>query len=207
MAVGMERRGRSIAFLEFFPLIVAVCLWGGELSHSRVLFRVDNLAVVQMVNRQSAREAGLLQLLRVFVLHCLRNDIQFSAKHVPCVHNDIADALSRSQWERFHGLTTGVALRRIRMPKALCSGFLNEPRALIVSLRTESRTSSAGLLHYPEASEGAPYQKHGNEEISRRKRCDWDSRMCKYFALRNMIGHKLISGIMKSAHRISREEE
>ncbi|KAJ1117254.1 hypothetical protein NDU88_005454 [Pleurodeles waltl] len=111
--------GRSIAFLEFFLLIVAVCLWGWELSHSRVLFRVDNLAVVQMVNRQSAREAGLLQLLRVFVLHCLRHDIQFSAKHVPGVHNDIADALSRSQWERFHGLTTGVALRRIRMPKAL----------------------------------------------------------------------------------------
>ncbi|KAJ1191631.1 hypothetical protein NDU88_000947 [Pleurodeles waltl] len=102
-----KQGGRSIAFLEFFQLIVAVCLWGEELSHSRVLFRVDNLAVVQMVNRQSAREAGLLQLLRVFVLQCLRNDIQFSAKHVPGVHNDIADALSRSQWERFHGLTTG----------------------------------------------------------------------------------------------------
>ncbi|KAJ1137801.1 hypothetical protein NDU88_004197 [Pleurodeles waltl] len=64
--------GRSIAFLEFFPLIISVCLWGAELSHSRVLFQVDNLAVVQMVNRQSAREAGLLQLLRVFVLQCLR---------------------------------------------------------------------------------------------------------------------------------------
>ncbi|KAJ1125403.1 hypothetical protein NDU88_003835 [Pleurodeles waltl] len=99
--------GRSIAFLELFPLIVAVCLWGAELRHSRVLFRVDNMAVVQMVNRQSAREAGVLQLMCVFVLQCLRNDIHFRARHVPGVNNDIADALSRSQWEWFHELATG----------------------------------------------------------------------------------------------------
>ncbi|KAJ1184490.1 hypothetical protein NDU88_001296 [Pleurodeles waltl] len=121
-----KQGGRSIAFLEFVPLIVAVCLWGAELSHSLVLFRVDNLAVVQTVNRQSAREAGLLQLLRVFVLQCLRNDIQFSAKHVPGVHNDIADALSRSQWERFHGLTTGPNERGpiVNHPLALSGRFV-----------------------------------------------------------------------------------
>ncbi|KAJ1164987.1 hypothetical protein NDU88_005417 [Pleurodeles waltl] len=39
-----------------------------EMQHKRVLFRVDNLSVVQMVNRQSAREAQVLQLLRVFAL-------------------------------------------------------------------------------------------------------------------------------------------
>ncbi|KAJ1128498.1 hypothetical protein NDU88_006876 [Pleurodeles waltl] len=99
--------GRSIAFLELFPLIVVVCLWGAELRHSRVLFRVDNMAVEQMVNRQSAREAGVLQLMRVFVLQCLQNDIHFRVRHVPGVNNDIADALSRYQWERFHGLARG----------------------------------------------------------------------------------------------------
>ncbi|KAJ1177987.1 hypothetical protein NDU88_003237 [Pleurodeles waltl] len=105
---GVRKNGRmngscSIAFLERFPLIVAVCMWGNELRHSRVLFRVDNLAMVQMVNRQSAREARVLQLMHVFVLQCLRNDIFFRARHVPGINNDIADALSRSQWERFHG--------------------------------------------------------------------------------------------------------
>ncbi|KAJ1103650.1 hypothetical protein NDU88_001071 [Pleurodeles waltl] len=63
--------GRSIAFLELFPLVVAVCVWGQWLMHKRVLFRVDNMAVVQVINRQSAREAQVLQLLRVFVLECL----------------------------------------------------------------------------------------------------------------------------------------
>ncbi|KAJ1177127.1 hypothetical protein NDU88_002389 [Pleurodeles waltl] len=65
------RGGRSIAFLERSPLIVAVCVWGHLLEHRRVLFRVDNLAVVHLVNRQSAREPQVLRLLRVFVLHSL----------------------------------------------------------------------------------------------------------------------------------------
>ncbi|KAJ1129019.1 hypothetical protein NDU88_007390 [Pleurodeles waltl] len=118
--------GRSIAFLELFPMIVAVCLWGAELRQSRVLFRVDNMAVVQLVNRQSAREARVLQLMHVFVLQCLRNDIHFRARHVLGVNNDIADALSHSQWERFHGLATGVALTRIRMPVTLREGVVLE---------------------------------------------------------------------------------
>ncbi|KAJ1216641.1 hypothetical protein NDU88_004242 [Pleurodeles waltl] len=112
--------GRSIAFLELFPLIVAVCLWGTELRYSRVLFRVDNMPVVQMVNRQSAREAGVLQLMCIFVLQCLRNDIYFLARHVPGVNNDIADALFHSQWERFHGLATVMTVsRRRRTPQVI----------------------------------------------------------------------------------------
>ncbi|KAJ1135276.1 hypothetical protein NDU88_001717 [Pleurodeles waltl] len=72
--------GRSIAFLELFPLVVAVCLWGAELRHSRAIFHVDNLAVVQIVNRQTSQEARVLQLMRVLVLQCLRNDIYFRAR-------------------------------------------------------------------------------------------------------------------------------
>ncbi|KAJ1187758.1 hypothetical protein NDU88_004528 [Pleurodeles waltl] len=98
--------GRSIAFLELFPLAVAVCLWGSPLWHKCVLFRVDNLAVVQLVNQQLAQDVQVLQLLRVFVLRCLQNDIFFRALHVPGVNNDKADALSRSQWDRFHGVLT-----------------------------------------------------------------------------------------------------
>ncbi|KAJ1181534.1 hypothetical protein NDU88_006741 [Pleurodeles waltl] len=55
--------GRSIAFLKLFPLVVAVCIWGHFLEHHKELFRDNDLAVVQVVNRQSAREAQVLQLL------------------------------------------------------------------------------------------------------------------------------------------------
>ncbi|KAJ1135359.1 hypothetical protein NDU88_001799 [Pleurodeles waltl] len=92
--------GRSIAFLELFPLVVAVRIWGHLLMHKRLLFRVDNLVVVQVVNRQSAKDVQVLQLLCVSVLECLNRNIFFREQHVPEVNNDIADALSRSQWER-----------------------------------------------------------------------------------------------------------
>ncbi|KAJ1096691.1 hypothetical protein NDU88_001824 [Pleurodeles waltl] len=78
----MDAGRRSIAFLGLFPLIVAGCVWGHLLEHLRVLFHSDNLAVVHLVNRKSARELQVLRLLRVFVLHCLRHDIHFTARHV-----------------------------------------------------------------------------------------------------------------------------
>ena len=56
--------GRSIAFLEFFPLVVVLVLWGDAFTDKKVTFRVDNMAVVEVVNRQSARGVHVLQLLR-----------------------------------------------------------------------------------------------------------------------------------------------
>ncbi|KAJ1097513.1 hypothetical protein NDU88_002631 [Pleurodeles waltl] len=83
MATGVARgRGQYSLFgaVSFGGCGVCVGPW---LIHKRVLFRVDNMAVVQVINRQSAREAQVLQLLRVFVLECLRRDIYFRARHVP----------------------------------------------------------------------------------------------------------------------------
>ncbi|KAJ1192727.1 hypothetical protein NDU88_002033 [Pleurodeles waltl] len=87
----------------------APCPERGGSDHFGLFFveKVDNLAVVQVINRQSARDTQVLKLLRVVVLQCLRCDILFRARHVTGVNNDIADALSRSQWERFHGLVGG----------------------------------------------------------------------------------------------------
>ncbi|XP_078500441.1 uncharacterized protein LOC144755420 [Lissotriton helveticus] len=64
--------GRSIAFLELFPVLVALTLWGQDLAHKKVLFRIDNRAVVDIINRQSARDTQILKLLRVFVLGSLK---------------------------------------------------------------------------------------------------------------------------------------
>lgn len=71
MARTVDTSDRSITFLELFPLVVAVTLWGAGLSHRRVLFRVDNMSVVEVVNRHSVRSAQVLKLLRVFVFGLL----------------------------------------------------------------------------------------------------------------------------------------
>ena len=96
--------------------MVALVLWGDAFTDRKVTFRVDNMAVVDVVNRQSARDGHVLRLLRFFVHECLMRNIVFRAKHVPGLVNDIADALSRSQWKRFRGLAMGADKERTRMP-------------------------------------------------------------------------------------------
>ncbi|KAM9330745.1 LOW QUALITY PROTEIN: uncharacterized protein PAF06_017672 [Gastrophryne carolinensis] len=95
---------RNLAFLELFPLVVAVTLWGEVLRNKAVCFRSDNMSVVAAVNTQTSSSLPVVVLLRQLVLGCLRYNVWCRAAHVPGVENGIADALSRSQWERFRKL-------------------------------------------------------------------------------------------------------
>ena len=58
--------------------------------------------MVHILNKQSSSCPRIMHLLRIFVLDCLKFNIVFKAVHVPGVHNERADALSRFQMERFH---------------------------------------------------------------------------------------------------------
>lgn len=69
----------DLTFLEFFPLLVAIHMWGAELSNSTVYFWCDNQAVVIVVNWQTLRSVKVMHLVRAFVLQCLRLNILFVA--------------------------------------------------------------------------------------------------------------------------------
>ncbi|XP_077773920.1 uncharacterized protein LOC144325210 [Podarcis muralis] len=112
---------RDLTFLEFFPIAVAVHLWVDEFRDRRVCFWTDNLAVVNVLAKLSSRSPRVSALLRVFVLHCLRCNIVFSARFVPGVSNEIADALSRFQMERFRLLVPEARLRPEYFPDHLWS--------------------------------------------------------------------------------------
>ena len=94
----------SIAFLELFPILVALLCWAPLLSNSKILFHTDNMAVVYIINKQSSPCPRIMHLLRLMVLECLKYNVCFRAVHVPGVFNDIADSLSRFQMSRFHSL-------------------------------------------------------------------------------------------------------
>ena len=102
--------------MEFFPLLLALHLWGPHLSNRSVTFHVANTTVVALVNGQRAKDKRLLKLLQRFMLGCLMFNIVFRARHVPGVNNNIADALSRSQWQRFRGLVPGADLEKTEVP-------------------------------------------------------------------------------------------
>ncbi|XP_077790847.1 uncharacterized protein LOC144328967 [Podarcis muralis] len=112
---------RDLTFLEFFPIAVAVHLWVEEFRNRRVCFWTNNQAVVSVLAKLSSRSPRVSALLRVFVLHCLRNNIVFSARFVPGVSNEIADALSRFQMERFRLLVPEARIRPECFPEHLWS--------------------------------------------------------------------------------------
>ena len=76
-------------------------LWGTSLRCKRIIERRDNEAVVSVVNGQTSKYPEIMQLLRFFVLQCLKNNVAFSARQIPGCENNVAEALSRFQVERF----------------------------------------------------------------------------------------------------------
>lgn len=91
----------SIAFLELFPLFVALKCWAPLLAGRKVVFNTDNFAVVHIINKKSSPCKRIMVVVRQFVLLCLEFNISFRAVHVPGKFNEIADALSRFQMSRF----------------------------------------------------------------------------------------------------------
>ena len=90
-------QGYNIAVLELYPIVAALELWGQSFANHSVLFLTDNQAVVEVINKQSARNNYLMRLLRRLVVTALKFNVYFKAKHIPGKTNVIADRLSRIQ--------------------------------------------------------------------------------------------------------------
>ena len=91
----------NIAFLEFYPIVLSLSLWGDEMRNRCILFFTDNESSVHVINKQSCRDKQLMIFVRKLVLICLKHNILFKAKHVPSSKNCLADSLSRLQLEKF----------------------------------------------------------------------------------------------------------
>ena len=101
-----EWRYRNIAILEFYPIVLSVCLWGHKMANHSVLFFTDNEALVYVINKQSCKDKILMQFVRKLVLGCLQHNILFKAKHIPGTYNRLADLLSRFQVQTFQRETS-----------------------------------------------------------------------------------------------------
>ena len=61
-------KSNSIAWMEFFPILVVVTLWGNILKGKRIIFRSDNMSVISIINKQTSRSPKIMKLMRFFVL-------------------------------------------------------------------------------------------------------------------------------------------
>lgn len=90
-----------ISVKELLPIVVAVETWGSDLQNKKIYFYSDNMAVVQVINKQTAKDPHIMKLLRRLVVQCLKCNILFRARHIPGVDNVLSDRLSRLQIQEF----------------------------------------------------------------------------------------------------------
>ena len=68
---GLQIPGPHLYIKEFYPIVIALELWGKYMVNSKVLFLSDNQAVVDVLNKQSCRVKILMRLIRILVLYTL----------------------------------------------------------------------------------------------------------------------------------------
>jgi hypothetical protein len=90
-----------ITLKEFFPIVVAIEIWGNQLRNKCVTFFTDNIAVECTFNKQTLKHKLIMKLVRRFVLLILKYNIFLKASHIAGINNAAADHLSRLQMEQF----------------------------------------------------------------------------------------------------------
>ena len=61
-----------ITILEFFPIVLALEIWGPLMHDKCIVFFSDNQAVVAIINKQTSKDRLVMALLRHFVLCTLK---------------------------------------------------------------------------------------------------------------------------------------
>lgn len=92
---------RDMTFLELVLMVLAFRLWGQDLECKKVLFFIDNIALVSIVNKQTSKSKRVMKLVRELVFMLMQYDCIFKAKHIESSNNWIADSISRKQWGKF----------------------------------------------------------------------------------------------------------
>ena len=106
----------SMAFMELYPIVVAALLWGHLWQGKKILFLCDNEAVVNIILKGRSKEPYIMKLMRRLVMCAVDNNFAMYSKHVQGISNDIADALSRFQLQRFRKLAPQAAKNPTKCP-------------------------------------------------------------------------------------------
>ena len=109
----------SIAWQELFAIVVACHIWGEALQNKRIILNCDNESVVNIINSKRSRISRVMDLLRHLTLLTLKYNIYLRAKHIPGKYNEIADSLSRFQFQRFRLLMPQADVNPQKIPVLL----------------------------------------------------------------------------------------
>lgn len=94
----------SMALFELYPIVMACVLWGHQWSRKRILFHCDNLATVEILSKGRSKVKSIMGFMRKLTYHSAINNYVIHAVHIPGKFNNVADAISRFQMQRFRRL-------------------------------------------------------------------------------------------------------
>lgn len=95
----------NITFLELFPIVLALHIWGPMMRNHSILLMTDNEALVAIINKQSSPDSLIMKGIRKLVVACLTFNVRGRARHLPGSVNVRADALSRGFIDKFKFLS------------------------------------------------------------------------------------------------------
>ena len=122
----------SIDFLELFAVLAAVLTWGSQWSGKRIVIVTDNKPITQIWQSGTSPSPRLMVLVRRLFLFAGEIGFTLAFKHISGSKNEIADALSRFQEERFRTLAPDAKMLPSTLPDEI-------PRLFKLALLTRSK--------------------------------------------------------------------
>ncbi|KAE8597530.1 hypothetical protein XENTR_v10016498 [Xenopus tropicalis] len=95
----------NLVLLEIFPVLVALEIWGPLLANKHILLFCSLYGSGSSYKHYlSDKFSPVIKIMRQLVFLALKYNIWLRAKHIPGCQNNLADALSRFQLDRFRWL-------------------------------------------------------------------------------------------------------
>ena len=102
---------RDITFLEIIPIAFSIFLWHKLLYKNKIVYSIDNVAVVSILESKTSKSARIMVLFIFIGYWLLVCHLHFKAVHISYVHNAIADSLSRGKFQRIRELAPTAELK------------------------------------------------------------------------------------------------
>ena len=107
---------RDITAKELFPIVLAIKIWAPLLKNHKILFLCDNMAVVNIINKQSCKDTFIMILVRELVVTSLHNNVLFRAQHIVGRKNVLCDQLSRAMFQEARRTAPWLNQQPTRIP-------------------------------------------------------------------------------------------
>ena len=118
----IQWQSRNIAFLELYPIVLALHIFGIKMCNRHVIFHCDNKAICDIINKQTSKDKEIMVLVRSLVLVCMQYNVRFCSLHLTSKQNFRADKLSRLQVSPELLSSWGMNLQPHRVPTHLLPG-------------------------------------------------------------------------------------